>query len=308
MSRLAFAFLLALFLAAPGPAGATDEISGAVEFSYDRDDARQYGIYAGYRHAFEDTPTSLGLKAGTLTLKDPAGSERFQVLEVQNRSRPFPWARLDVRARLLDGDDWSPFLYALTASGGWRERWNYEVFGERGIVDTVPSVRLEYLIDTWGFSVDYAATDEITLVGALFTQGISDGNDRFGTIGRIVFTPGKVDWLNLQVKARVLTSEFDGTGYFSPERMSEVFVLAGVARAFAGDNWIIRGLGGPGIQRVEDHDGTGESKTAYLLEGRLKGWFTPEFGLEASFGCTTAQQTGASSQYCYGGVQLTRIL
>jgi hypothetical protein len=305
MNRVLITLLLAAFMIMPGPATAFAELTGGIEFSDDSDDARQYGIYAGYRHTFEEPGSGIGFRAGQLTIKDPGGSERFRVLEVRHQSRPMERTRLDLKGGWLKGEDWSPLLYSLNVANSPGDRWNLEVHGERGIVDSLPSVRLEYLIDTYGFSVDYAATDELTLVGALFRQDVTDGNERLGRVGRIIYTPGTKEWLNLQVKARIVGSDFDGIGYFSPATQSEYYLLVGAARPFAGDNWVIKGLAGPGLQRIEDHGGGVEKKAANHAEVTLRGWFTQQFGLKMGFGCTTAQETGSGSKYCHGDVLFT---
>jgi hypothetical protein len=289
------------------PSRVNADLTGGIEFSHDSDDADLYGLYLGYSHPFEDslTHSRIGFRVGLLTLTDPIDTERFKVLELSHRSEPADRVRLDLKGKWFNGADWSPLLYSGNASHRPSDKWYIELFIERGIVDSVTSVQLEYLIDTYGFSLDYAVNDEFTLVGALFSQDVSDGNDRIGKVGRIVFTPHMHDWLSLQVKTRIIDSRFDGIGYFSPDTLTEYFFLVGLARPFAEDDWVIRGLIGPGRQKIEEHDGSSESKPAFLTEIKLKGWFTQEFGLDARLGYTTAQSTGGSSRYLYGHVNLT---
>ena len=307
MIRPLITFLLVLLLAQLAPAPVSADLTGGIEFSHDSDDADLYGIYMGYRHPFQNSRSrsKIGFRAGLLTLKDPIGTERFKVLELSHQSDPAEHAHLDLKIGLLDGDDWSPSLYSGNFAYKPSDKWYIEMFGERGIIDSVTSVRLEYLIDTRGFSIDYAVTSELTLVGALFKQGISDGNDRIGKVGRVVYTPSAYDWLNLQLKTRLLDSDFDGIGYFSPATLSEYFFLIGLAQPFAGDDWIVRGLAGPGLQKIEEHGGGDENKPAILMEVKLKGWFTQEFGLDARLGYTTAQKTSGSDRYLYGHVNFT---
>ncbi|PLX86003.1 MAG: hypothetical protein C0617_02360 [Desulfuromonas sp.] len=300
MIRLSMVLLITLVLFAQG-AHAGNRVTGGVEFSSDSDDADQYGVYLGYSHRFDDSAykPEWGFRGGVLTLNDVSGSERFKVLELNHRSDLSENIHLDLKGKLYQGDDWSPALYAANLVYGPTRKWYAEVFAERGIVDSVTSARLEYTVDTYGVSADYNITDEFTVVGALFTQDFSDGNDRLGRVGRIVYTPRNHDWFNVQLKGRVLESDFNGIGYFSPDRLEEYFLLFGAAKAFGGDNWVIRGLAGPGIQVIDD-----ENKEAYWAEARLKGWFTPEFGLDTRFGCTTAQATSESYRYCFGHANL----
>lgn len=304
---LIIVFLAALaFHAAPPSVHA--EVTGGIEFSHDSDDADMYGVYLGYRYPLgrPRSGSGIGARAGHLTFKDPNGKERFRVLEVSHVSEPMKGSHLDLTGKWLSGD-WSPWLYSGNFSYRPGDRWYIELFSERGVVDSVTSIQMEYLMDTNGFSVDYGLSDEFTLVGALFAQDITDGNRRIGTVGRVVYTPRARDWLNLQVKARLVDSEFNGIGYFSPELLSEYYFLIGAARPFADDNWVVRGLIGPGLQVIDQHNGSSETKPAFLVEGKLKGWFTPEFGMNGRLGYTNAQKTGGSDRYLYGEVNLVHM-
>lgn len=310
MNRLLAALLTLLLAAAllPGPVRA--EVTGGIEFSSDSDDADRTLLHAGYRYYLEGTRQgpSLGFRTGVLTLTDPVGTERFRLLEISHRLRPARGADLLLKAGSLDGGAWAPVFYSGVLALRPGRGWYLEVSGERQIVDTVTSARLEYVLESYGLSADYAVTEEITLVGAVFEQRISDGNRRSGRVGRVVFSPRALRWLSLQAKARVLTSDLDGTGYFSPETLNEYFLLAGLAAPFADDNWVARTLAGPGIQRVKDHGGGTEEKPALLAEVRLRGWFTQEFGLEGLLGYTTTGSTGGGDRYVYGHVNLTHTL
>ncbi len=281
---------------------AGDRITGGAEFSSDSDGADQVFLSLGYDHRFEDrtfTP-ELGFRTGELTLTDAVGTERFEILELSHRSDLLKSLHLDLKGRLYRGNDWSPLLYAANLVCGPVRSWTLEAYAERGIVDSVTASRLEYTVNTYGLAADYNLSDEVTVVGALFLQNFSDGNDRLGRVGRIVYTPRRHDWFNLQLKGRVLESDFDGSGYFSPDRLEEYFLLFGASRAFGDDNWVAKGLAGPGMQTINGD----ENKAAYWVEARLKGWFSPEFGLDTRLGCTTAQETSASYRYCFGHANL----
>lgn len=303
MNRHPIVFLIAI-LAVAFPFGASyADLTGGVEFSRDSDDAEKVGYYTGYDHSFFGGSRA-GFRVGFQELSDNVGAERFKVLELTHSLGPADPTSLSLRLRMLKGDDWSPLLASGNVTLKPGPRWYLEISGEREIVDTVSAVRLHYLLDSYGFSADYAVSEEITLVGALFDQDISDGNKRFGGIGRIVYTPQSHDWLNLQVKTRLLKSDMDGIGYFSPETLTELFFLFGAARTFAGDNWVVRVLTGPGVQWIDEHGGGKEKKPAFLMEVKLKGWFSQEFGLDGRIGYTTAQADNGSDRYLYGHVNL----
>ncbi|UCF89067.1 MAG: hypothetical protein JSV70_02115 [bacterium] len=305
MNRILMIWLLAASVILAGPLPLKAEVTGDAEFSHDSNAADLYAAAAGYRHPIGGSRSGswIGFKAGLLILSDPLGRERFNTLELGYRSRPFEGAGLDLKTKKLWGD-WSPWLYSGNLHYRPDDRWYLEVFGERSIVDTVTSVRLEYLIDTYGLSADYKINQEFTLVGALFTQDITDGNNRFGKVGRVIYVPRGQDHMNFQLKMRMIDSDFNGTGYFSPEKLTEYYFLFQAARPFADDNWVFKALLGPGIQMIDGHNGTDDTKPAFLAEGRIKGWFTQEFGMEGRLGYTTAQSTGGGERYIYGEMNL----
>jgi hypothetical protein len=303
VNRLPIAFLTAILAVVftVGPSHA--DLTGGVEFSRDSDDADKVGYYTGYDYTFE-RGSRAGFRIGFQELSDTVGTERFNVLELTQLFNPAGTTSMSLELKMLNGDDWSPLLGSGNVTFKPGQMWDLEIFGEREIVDTVSAVRLQYLLDSYGFSADCTVSEEITLVGALFNQAVSDGNKRVGSIGRIVYTPQRLDWMNFQVKARVLESDFDGIGYFSPETLTELFFLFGAARTFAGDNWVVRGLTGPGVQWIDEHGGEREKKPAFLLEVKLKGWFTQEFGLDGKIGYTTARAGSGSDRYLYGHINL----
>lgn len=297
---LLFCLLLPLLVPTVAYTSAPNRLTAEYEFSVDSDREEHHGFYLGYRRALETPrPSQVGMRAGTLGIKDPTGSERFETLRLSWEVEAAPSLSLLVQGTLLSGDDWSPILFNGSAVWTPAPRWRLEFFGERGIVDSVGGIAQRLTIDTVGLSADYHLTKEFTLVGSFFHQRISDGNERLGGVARFIYAPARFDWFNLQLYGRKVDSDFDGIGYFSPDRMEEVFLLAGAARPFAGDNWVIRGQLGPGMQFID-----GESKQAFRAEGTLRGWFTPRFGLESRVGYTNARQARDAYSYWWGGASL----
>jgi poly-beta-1,6-N-acetyl-D-glucosamine synthase len=279
---------------------AIHRVAAEYEFSVDSDREEHHGYYLGYRGTLESPrPSEYGIRAGALEIKDSSGSERFEVLRLSWDVEATPSLHLLLHGTHLGGDNWSPTLFFGSAAWTPAPKWRLEFFGERGIVDSVSGIAQKLYVDTAGVSADYLLTEEFTVVGAFFHQRISDGNERLGGLGRFVYTPKHLAWFNVQLYGRKLDSDFDGIGYFSPDRLEEVFLLAGAARSFSKDNWVIRGQLGPGMQFIE-----GESKKALRAEGALRGWFTPSFGLESRIGYTNARQAREAYSYWWGGGSL----
>jgi poly-beta-1,6-N-acetyl-D-glucosamine synthase len=295
-----FAVLLPLLAPAVSHAAAENRAVAAYEFSVDRDREEHHGFYVGYLRTLErPRPSVFGIRTGVLEIRDPSASERFETLRFSWDMEATPALRLLLQGTQLRGDHWSPSLFFASAVWTPVAQWRLELFGERGMVDSVAGIAQKLYLDTAGVSADYLLTDQFTVVGSVFQQWISDHNERLGVVGRFVYTPKRLPWFHLQLYGKKIDSDFDGVGYFSPGRMEEIFLLAGAAHAFAQDNWVIRGQLGPGRQFVD-----GASKQAWRAEGSLRGWFTPSFGLESRLGYTDARQDRDAYSYLWGGTSL----
>jgi len=320
-ARVSIVLLLLLGLASPLWA---DRAYLETGLTRDGDESGHERILAGYRHRggealrweldlaggtrgyWEDLPTLVaapGPGGGTVT-RTVTERERFSVARAALRGKtPEVWS-FDLRLEQLQGDDWDPLLGAATVSARPHRDWYFELFSERELVDTVRAIRQEVEVDTYGLSADYTLNPSLVLVGALLGQDFSDGNRRRGGIVRLIFYPEAPEWLHFQLKGRILDASRPSDTYFSPERLQEYFLLAGIAAPFADDDWIFRLLAGPGVQIIEPFDAAREEKEAYLAELQLRGWFNDHLTLESHAGCSTAITSADTYAYCFANLHL----
>ncbi len=300
--------LCALLWAVGGSAGAeTHRPSLAAFFAEDSDGAFQHSLTALYEHRRDEGLFGGGAGYWRFTESDDALD--FRLIELRYNG-PARQGQAFVRARWLDGAQWDPLLLNAAWRRSVSERWYVELFGERELIDSLAGLRRELLSTGAGLSADYRVNDQVTLVGALFGQRISDGNRRLGGVFRVIYYPPWIEGLHLQTRSTVLRSSFDGVGYFGPVRRQEHLLLLGYGRAIFDERFSIRLLAGPGRQRLRNAFGDRTHNTLFHAELRLRGWFSDHYGLELSSICTN---TGGpndgfpASDYRYCSGQLTLI-
>lgn len=314
MSRLVVALLL-LMLAVPALADRVYLESGITR---DGDESGHQRVTAGYRlrsgelHQWEldlgggtrDYWEKIAINPGNPNSGETREKEAFSVARAVLRgAAPETW-RYDLRLEQLLSSDWDVAVGGATLSAKPNKTWYLELFAEREIVDTVRAIREHVTVSTYGVSADYHLTPSLVLVAALLQQDFSDSNLRTGGTARLIYYPETPEWLHLQLKGRILDADKPSDLYFSPERMQEYYLLAGIATPFAGDDWVIRLLGGPGIQLIEPFGEPREEKNAYQVEVKLRGWFTDNLTLEGDAGCSTSITSTDTYAYCFANLHL----
>ena len=304
MRRVLLAMLLLAASSPPCQAGNLLFTEG--RYTHDSDQAEQYLLVVGAGQVFDSGAWSkIELGGGLRRFTDNQGGETFNLYRLRLESAKRGGWQARLRLDWQQSQEWSPLTYAAAVSGQTGERWYLEFSAERDLVDTVTAIRQEIVVDSYSLSADYRLTNSFTIVGAPLVQRFTDGNNRWGGVVRLVYSPPRYENLSLEVKGRLLKSDVDGHGYFSPATLQEYFLIVGLAMPFGNDNWVARLRLGPGLQVVEPHVGEGETKDAYLGELKLRGWFTQSLGLEAVAGCSSALQASGSYDYCYGDARLT---
>lgn len=277
-------------------------------FVEDSDGMWQYRVLVGVDENIDQPLAggSAGIRLGRWHVRDSAGSEDFDVLKLHYDSgETRPW-RARLGAMQLSGEG-SPTLgdALVTWQGG---PWYVEAGAQRELVDTVSAIRLHYLVDTWSLSTDYRLNPQWTVVGALYTQSINDGNRRLGQVARLIYSPAALEGFTVQARLRHVDSDFNGIGYFSPDRQLEYLLQSGYRRPVLGDHWVVGGQIGAGRQEINRDI----SNPYYYGELSLRGWFTDRFGLDSRLVCTTAGgnalgQGASGYRYCIANLSLTGV-
>lgn len=304
ISRGILPLLLLATIAQSAPAA--DRIISDTALSSDSDGQRQRSEYLGYVHALPalGKTASVGLRAGYWQIAGPGDRIEFGALRLDHQRRIGP-VDISLRAHQLSSNDWSPTLGAVAADIHVTPRWTLSASGDFDLVDTVVAARLHTRFDTYNLSTDYQLLDTVTLVGSVLQQQFSDGNQRQGGQARIIYSPHQIEGFTAQLRLRRIDSDFQGTGYFSPDRFEEALALLQYGHALPGDRFTMTLLAGGGEQRVD----SATTQPVYQAELRTRGWFNNRFGLEGKAGCSNTGDTVLRAaadgyRYCYGTLSL----
>ncbi len=299
-----FSLFLGTCIAAPVFA---DRVFVDVYGSHDSDEASLLEILGGYQREIKVMASSeLSLAGGERRYHEPGASRDFSAARLQWTSPAGKDWQLRLRSYFLNGDRWSPTLPGAFYTHQLN-RWYLELSAERDVVDAISAIDNRITVDSYTASADYKISDRWTVVGAGIAQRFSDDNRKNGGVGRIIYTPERWPDFNLQLKGRILRADKDSPDYFSPETQKDIFFLVGYARPFADDNWVIKLLGGPGVQAIDPFFSGSYSKDAFLGEVNLRGWMAQKFHLTTRLGCTTATATRDTYRYCYGSWELAYV-
>jgi len=271
-------------------------------YSDDSDHAQQWRSYLGLDQRLAQG--TAGIRVGPWKINDTVGEEHFNALSLRYDTDPSRQWRSRIDITQLAGD-WSPTLGEASASYKSSGPWYVEASAQRDIIDTVPAIRIRHSTNTYSGSADFAVNQALTLVGALYKQSVSDGNNRTGKLARVIYSFPNVEGLSLQGRFKLVDSDFRGTGYFSPGKLQEYMALVGYAHSVLGGRWSVGALFGNGAQRIDDT----ESSPLFYGELKLKGWFSEWVGLDAKASCSntggfSAGQSEARYHYCVGSLSL----
>lgn len=311
MNRLPKYLLAALALSsAAGRAApvAHDEAVAETSLSADSDGLHERTADAGYIRALPalSPKATLGLRGGYWLLDSPSDRIEFGTLRLDHQSRLGP-VDVALQGSQLFSDGWSPTLGNADFDIHLTPRLSVDLGGDSSLVDTVIAARRHTRFNTGNLSADYRLLDSVTLVGGVLEQWFSDGNHRFGRLGRVIWSPSWLEGFNAQLRVRRIDSEFRGIGYFSPDRLEEAEGLLQYGHALPGGHFVLTGMVGGGVQRVD----RGSTSALYQGELRTRGWFTDHWGMEAKAGCANTgglqvQAATGGYRYCYGNFDLIR--
>ncbi len=297
-------FLMIMMLSVAGAAYAeTWRLESENLLISDSDDASQRRHLLGVIADLPSAGSKAGLSLGSWRFNEPAGTEDFDVLRLS-----YDWAiteKASVFASLhaLDGDDWSPMLASIRSVHSFSEQWRIEASAEKGIIDSVAGIRQKLGSETYSASVDWHFSEQWTVVAALMSMPIDDGNKRDGGVLRFIYELPQITGFNLQTRSKMLKSDFNGMGYFSPPVLQEHLLLVGYRGAAFNASWVFSLLAGAGNQKIETEFDENIRNELYYLELNARGWFNDNVGLESKGYCsnTGGPNLGApddSYRYC----------
>ena len=149
---------------------------------------------------------------------------------------------------LIHTKDWTPLLYDGFAR--WtKKRFTTEFFREHELVGTPTTNDLRYTSTFTGVSVDYRLNRYLTVVNGISYNKISDGNDRWYYISRIICSMG--DRTYIDFKTRQMWGGEWSPYYFSPQSMSQYNIGYGFYKPFFNEKLMVKFYGGAGVQVID---------------------------------------------------------
>ncbi|TAK09874.1 MAG: hypothetical protein EPO39_01450 [Candidatus Manganitrophaceae bacterium] len=194
------------------------------------------------------------------------------------------------------GDGWTPLSYGQLLYRP-TDRFRVELGAGREAVETFAAFDRHITLTSASLGVDYNLTRRVALVGLLYTQRFSDGNDRQGGIAKTVVVLSEQIGLSAQARLRFFESGRDDVvGYFNPARFREEQLLLNLKRTLR-PGWRLEALTGPGYQQISG----GDHNVTWLVEGRLSARWTGCLSANALLGYTTSSvSTPSGFEMTYG--------
>ena len=280
--RTALALVL-MACSALAPAAHTEELipGHALEALGTADSDHFYSarLRAGILLRHESAYDFAGLGIGAASYQQREWSaERYSLVGALRRTERATGAGVVASAGISEAAD----RWRIIADATWNARLSpsagFELIGQRDLVETRAGIDAGTMTNFVAASIDYAASERLTLIGLGGLQVYSDNNWRPHLRGRAIYTLMPEQGLGLQARARGYDS--NGTApatYFNPERYVQADVGLRLRRALG--DWRMLAAAGFGEEDVEGV----ERKGTYYLEARAERGFGNNLWLALSY-------------------------
>ncbi len=303
--KIVLAALLQILLV--GASIATERLTLETVVARDSDNAKHDGYYLKYRNDIgnRQRPDYWGFGGGVRRINDRQGSNEFSAITAEFREPLTDAIAVQTSATKLNQSKWSPWTGNLATIITPNSRSYSELFAERDIVDTTRAIEQQIRVNTYGISSDYRILPEWTVVGALFRQRFSDGNERTGKVARLLWEISSLEWMLAEIRVKELSADFNGDGYFSPDHLRESLALITLRTTIFNEAHALTLQIGGGSQQINRE----LSQDLYLAEFKARGWFSQSIGHETKLGCKNTGDVSFAAQaddyrYCYSSFQL----
>ena len=153
-----------------------------------------------------------------------------------------------LNASLIHTNNWTPLLYDGFIRWS-RKRISTELFREHELVGTPTTNDLRYTSTFTGLSVDYRLNRYLTVVNGISYNRISDGNDRWYYIGRIICSIGDRSYFDF--KTRQMWGGEWSPYYFSPQAMAQYNIGYGFYKPIMNEKLMMKFYFGSGVQVID---------------------------------------------------------
>lgn len=299
MKKATFASLLLLWVpaawAAESPLGELDEriLGNAVEALGTTDSDHFYsarlraGILLRHQSAYDFA--AVGIGAARYEQRDWA-TDRYSIVGALRKVERATGAGVVASVGVTETVD----RWRIIADATWNARLSpstgFELIGQRDVVETRAGLEAGTMSNFVAASVDYAASERLTLIGLGGVQTYSDNNWRPHLRGRAIYTLMPEQGLSVQARARGYESNrTEPTTYFNPERYTQADLGLRLRRSLG--DWRVlaaAGIGQEDVERVARNE-------TYYLEARGERSFGNNLWLALSYALDHSSASDSAS-------------
>jgi hypothetical protein len=276
------------------------------QMSEDSDDSTQHRSLLGVRLPLGAAAgTHVETAAGNWRLSEATGSTHFRIAQAELDHRASDRTGLTLSGKLLNGEEWSPVVAAARVTHAFTGPFYAELSASRDLIDTLAAISERWDIRSLSGSLDAGPFHGLLLVGGYTRQELGDDNRRDIFVARLLHEPDERERWLLEARSRWLRSDFDGVGYFSPERLVEHLFRVTRHQPLLDERWVASLAVGVGMQEVNSEG----HRRIYSADLSVRGWFSDHFGLNGQLGCTNTGGLSARAardgyRYCQARLML----
>jgi hypothetical protein len=215
-----------------------------------------------------------GLRYYKTNINEP--SYFFNEAKIYIKTKPIERLVIIFKPSLLLSKNFSTFSYEFSTAYQYK-KWYLEASSERDLVGA-RALEMNLVSNYYGLSLDYSPIKQLTLVGGLQYNYITDYNKRWFYLSRVVYTL-KNEKVYFDFRTKNMMGGEWSPYYFSPEDISQKQIGFGLNETFLNEKFIFKSYIGGGIQTIDKESMyllTSDFKVSTQLLKKLKG--------EVSFG------------------------
>jgi len=199
-----------------------------------------------------------GLRYYKANINEP--SYFFNEAKIYIKTKPIERLVIIFNPSLLLSKNFSTFSYEFSTAYQYK-KWYLEASSERDLVGA-RALEMNLVSNYYGLSLDYSPIKQLTLVGGLQYNYITDYNKRWFYLSRVVYTlKNEKVYFDLRTK-NMMGGEWSPY-YFSPEDISQKQIGFGFNETFLNEKFIFKSYIGGGIQTID-------KESMYLLAADFK--------------------------------------
>jgi len=200
----------------------------------------------------------------------------FNEAKIYIKSQPIDKMFVIFNPSLLISKNLSTLSYEFSTSYTYK-KFYIELSSERDLIGA-RALGIDLVSNYHGISLDYSPHKRLTFVGSIQYNHITDNNNRWFYISRVIYTlPSEKIYFDFR-KRNMVGGEWSPY-YFSPEDISQKQIGFGFNETFLNEKFILKSYIGGGIQTIDKESMyllTADFKVSTQLLKKLKG--------EVSFG------------------------